>query len=259
MGLFDGGGFKPIEVGLAPFTGGASLLGTDFIGDMFTNGAVSNAKAQREANNMTANSVSQQMSFQEKMSSTAYQRAMSDMRKAGLNPSLAFQTGGASAPQGASATYQSDRRGDIGAGLAANAKAALQMSAGLSNTNADTSVKTSQAGLNQANVAVANSAVLRNQASAAEAAQSAKLSAAQTAKANAELPAHKARSEYDRKLAPVDAIMERVGQGLGILTNSARGFFRGSMSPPTENQRLEKAGTRGIPVRTHRQKPYRRP
>lgn len=42
--------------------------------------------------------------WQEKMSSTSYQRAVEDMKKAGLNPILAFSNGGASTPGGSAGT-----------------------------------------------------------------------------------------------------------------------------------------------------------
>ncbi len=44
-----------------------------------------------------------QMDFQERMSNTAYQRAMNDMRKAGINPIMVSKLGGASTPTGAMA------------------------------------------------------------------------------------------------------------------------------------------------------------
>lgn len=76
----------------------------DIIGGLFGD------SGQRDANRMNLKIAREQMDFQERMSSTAYQRAAEDLEKAGLNRILALGSP-ASSPAGARATMQSETAG----------------------------------------------------------------------------------------------------------------------------------------------------
>ncbi len=106
MGAFD---WNPI-----------ASIGSSLIGGLF---GASGAKSQNAANQAAAQA---QMDFQRESAQNQYQWAMEDMRKAGLNPILAYKQGGSGTLSGS--TYSATNVGEAaGAGGARAAGTAMQL------------------------------------------------------------------------------------------------------------------------------------
>ena len=109
-----------------------AAVGASIVGGILGN------RGQTAANAANAQMAHNQMQFQERMSRTAYQRQVEDMKAAGINPMLSAKMGGASTPSGQTAVMQNTAKAGIeGAMMVANLK---NMQATARRTNAEAGV-----------------------------------------------------------------------------------------------------------------------
>lgn len=110
--------------------------------------ALAQVIGQDSANKANERMSEDQMRFQERMSSTAHQREVKDLRAAGLNPILSANAG-ASTPAGASATSE-----NVMEGAAATAMQLSMLKGDLAKQKAETDLLDAQRGKAQAETQV---------------------------------------------------------------------------------------------------------
>lgn len=191
MGFFDGAGGGLLSGGLQ--------IASNFLGGESQRRAADHAMDRSDA------AAREQMAFQERMSNSAYQRSTEDLKKAGLNPMLAYMNGGASTPAGASATAPMANTTNPMGGVISSAIDALRLNNELKKGDSDRVL----------NDALSTKALADSAAAGASTKQMTANTKAVESQLDAIAKEAKVRSQkagYDQKAGAYDAVMSRLNR-----------------------------------------------
>lgn len=169
----------------------------------FLGGERTNASSEKSSRN--------QMKFQERMSNTAYQRAVADLKAAGLNPALAYSQGPASTPGGSSFQAQSAHVGKTLSEAGRTSSARELAAAQVDNTKADTELKSKTAQKATAETELIGMQTLESGYRGTASLTSARASSAQAGLTTAQTA--KVADEREKLQTEIDEVKQRISQG----------------------------------------------
>lgn len=184
-------------------------------------GGVASAAGAHMANEQADRSAVRQMAFQKETLQHQYQWGMEDMKKAGLNPILAYKQGGAGTASGSSYTPQNVGSAAVSGASTAQSSALATRSQDLQleNIAADTSLKHAQ---DKTQAALQ----IQSMAQASQASANSALAAAQTQKTRAEIGimgAEASRAAADEELFKQNPWLRQAGSAFRELGITPRG------------------------------------
>lgn len=234
--------------------GNFAAAGIGLAGDIY--GANSASNAVDRANAANREMAREQMAFQERMSSTAHQREVEDLRRAGINPLMGSKFGGSSSPSGASANAVPNTAwAEFGKGLKNNVNSAMDAVTWAKDLEGkDAQIAAAKAGavsqLASAEASMASAASTRENIPGIR--EKLKQAKYQTPAIAAEAGLRSTQAGWGSRFAGFDAVMNRVYQAIGSVGDAIniRRMVEGTKGAQSDRVRkeethLRKQGSKG--------------